>query len=305
MTVARSLLMALLRHLPALLLVTTVLHQIAWALAWDRFALSHRVVVLGALAMAADCWRRYGGARTVVAVSGTLVLTWAVELAGVHTGLPFGKYRYSESVTYQRCPHISSCSDLDVATHTVPAVSGIPFIVPIAWFMMAYAAGRLGRHISSRPLSRWLWAVGALAAWDLILDPQFLLDPYLSGDGWWVWQQPNPHLPGIPGIPLTNYAGWLVAAAVIQGFLATTLRPPRFARTRLTAEGRTWEVPTVFYVWTWLGGIFLGLRELDSPAVAGAVGVAMGIPVLALIVASRRRPHNSTAAFTHTTRWRT
>lgn len=274
----------LLRHSPWALLALTVLHQIQWALAWDRVALSHRVVLLGALTMAADCWRRYGPARTLVAAAGTLLLTWSVELLGVSTGVPFGEYRYSTSVSYRLCaPGTDLCSDAMSATHTVPMVAGITAIVPAAWFMMAYATWRLGQRLGRNPRTAWAWSTCSLAAWDLILDPQFLLDPQLDGAGWWVWAHAEPHLPGIPGIPLTNYAGWLLTAAVVHIFLAFALGGDRRPTLDDERAPSRLEVATVFYVWTWFGGMFIGWRYLDSPAVAAWAGLAMGIPAGAYV----------------------
>ena len=37
--------------------------------------------------------------------------------------------------------------------------------------------------------------------WDLFLDPQMV------AAGHWTWLDPDPALPGVPGVPLTNYAG--------------------------------------------------------------------------------------------------
>ena len=267
-TSPRPAISALLRHLPAVLLLITVLQQVTWALAWDRFDVSHRVVVLGAAAMMADAWRRQALPRSVIAAAGTVTLTWLIEVIGVRTGVPFGRYHYSDAVTYQRCPTGSLCSDTESVTHSVPALLGVPVIVPLAWLMMAYAAHRVGRHISSRPIAQWLWSSGALAAWDLILDPQFLLDPHLRGNGWWVWTNPSPHLPGIPGIPLSNFAGWLVAAAAVQALLAFALRPSGHSRNGHARTQRLWEVPVVFYAWTCVGAVFLGITELAAPAAA-------------------------------------
>ncbi len=273
---------------PVLLLLATVGHQISWALAWDRFGISQRVVLLGALTMLASAWQRHGIARAATAMVGTVTLTWLIELIGVGTGWPFGRYAYSESVTYERCPSPELCSDLESVTHHIPALLGVPVIVPLAWFMMAYATNRLAWLISERRLVRWLWASASLCAWDLILDPQFLLDPQLRGHGWWVWFHPSPALPGIPSIPLSNYAGWLIAAAAVHAFLDFTLPGSMRRSTTAARTSRRWDVPTLFYVWTWFGGIFLGLRELQSPAVALWAGTTMAIPIVAAVRSARR-----------------
>ena len=54
-------------------------------------------------------------------------------------------------------------------------------------------------------------AVAAMvfAAWDVVLDPQ------LVQAGYWTWAHPQPGLPGIDTVPLTNLAGWLLAGLVL------------------------------------------------------------------------------------------
>ena len=57
---------------------------------------------------------------------------------------------------------------------------------------------------------RWVAAPSArfgLAAWDVFLDPQMV------DDGHWRWADPTPGLPGVDGVPLTNFAGWLLVGA--------------------------------------------------------------------------------------------
>ena len=84
----------------------------------------------------------------------------------------------------------------------------MPVVVPLAWTMMAYPVLLAARRLTRR----WVVLVGAfgLAAWDVCLDPQMV------GDGHWTWADPTPALPGVPGIPLTNYAGWLLAGGLLM-----------------------------------------------------------------------------------------
>ena len=108
-------------------------------------------------------------------------------------GVPFGAYAYT--------------GDLGAE------VLGVPVVVPLAWTMMAWPALVVGRTLARRPCrSRWS-AASALAAWDLFLDPQMV------DAGHWTWAHPDPGLPLVPGVPLTNYAGWLVVSVVMVGVL--------------------------------------------------------------------------------------
>jgi lycopene beta-cyclase len=55
----------------------------------------------------------------------------------------------------------------------------------------------------------------AITAWDLFLDPQMV------NWGFWEWELDGAYF----GIPLSNYAGWLLTGAVVT----LMVRPWRFA----------------------------------------------------------------------------
>ncbi|HVL02956.1 MAG TPA: carotenoid biosynthesis protein, partial [Acidimicrobiales bacterium] len=134
-------------------------------------------------ALAADVWppRRVAVAAGVVVV-GTLALEWV----GHSTGWPFGAYDYTDALA--------------------PQIAGVPVIVPLAWLAMAIPAREVAARVVGPGWARV--AVGALAltAWDLMLDPQMV------EAGYWVWEAEGPWR----GIPLSNYAGWLVSSLVVM-----------------------------------------------------------------------------------------
>ena len=57
----------------------------------------------------------------------------------------------------------------------------------------------------------------ALTAWDLFLDPQMI------AEGYWRWARRG----GYRGIPLSNYAGWLVTGVGVMAVLEAVLPPGR------------------------------------------------------------------------------
>ncbi|MDQ7028941.1 MAG: carotenoid biosynthesis protein [Ardenticatenia bacterium] len=165
-------------------------------LAFFAFSLTHAGLTLG--------WP-----RAVLFLAVTLLISSVLEGVGVATGLVYGAYAYTDRLG--------------------PKVLGlVPIYVPLAWFMMGYAAYALvARAAAALGLSPgwradvWVALVGALAmtAWDLTMDPLMV-----SG-GHWVWHTPGDYF----GIPPSNYAGWMVTTFTIYLTylrLATRIRAP-------------------------------------------------------------------------------
>lgn len=216
------------------------------------------------------------GARTALAVlvvAGGLGLL--AETVGVRTGVPFGEYAYADSLGAKAL--------------------GVPVVVPLAWTMMAWPCLLLGRRLAGglpgRAARRVATAAAGgltLAAWDLYLDPQMV------AAGHWTWRFPEPALPGVPGVPLTNYAGWVLVALVMVSALDAVVprSAPRGGGTGPGADARADLVPAALLAWTWLGSGLANLAFFDRPAVAAYGLVAMGVctaPYLARVVREVRR----------------
>ena len=172
-----------------------------------RRALSS-IVVGGMFATsAANAVKRWGPQRAGSAAAATAVATGVVERVGTLTGLPFGRYAYTDALQ--------------------PQIAHVPVIVPLAWFGMGLpsreaAHTALGRH--STPARRVALGSVAMTAWDLFLDPQMV------GEGYWAWVKRGAYR----GIPLSNFVGWFLTGlgimAIFEKFLrsdVTTLGPQR------------------------------------------------------------------------------
>ncbi len=141
---------------------------------------------------------RWGRFPALTAAAAVAAGTAVVEHVGPRTGKPFGRYHYTEALQ--------------------PQISGVPAIVPAAWFAMAVPArevahGALGAR--STRLRRILLGSAALTAWDLFLDPQ------MTTEGYWEWDQPGRYR----GIPFTNYLGWFVTAMAVMAVLELLMPP--------------------------------------------------------------------------------
>lgn len=235
----------LLMSVPWLFAIVTVLGQIWWVLADadGRRLLTVATVLTFFLASSTHALLTRGVAWTLGYLAVTLVLGWAAEAVGTSTGLPFGDYAYSDALG--------------------PTVGGVPFVIPLAWAMMAYPCLLAARALTRSAVLTPLVGMWLLATWDLFLDPQMV------GEGYWTWASPEPALPGIPGIPAQNYLGWLLVALAIMALLDRLPRRPG-------PDG----VPALLLLWTYVGGIVANAVFLGRPWVAVWGGVAMGIAVL-------------------------
>ncbi len=157
-----------------------------------RRALSSVVVVAMAATTSANTAARWGVARAATAVGAVAAVTTLIERIGTATGVPFGRYEYTDALR--------------------PQVGGVPAIVPLAWFAMAVPA-RETAHAAlgprSTPVSRVVLGAAALTAWDLFLDPQMV------SEGYWTWARRGLYR----GIPLGNYVGWFATALGVMVIL--------------------------------------------------------------------------------------
>ena len=252
-----------------------VLVQIVYPLLPASAAASATVasVLVFCAASVGDAARVHGlrGAAVLLTVAGGGGLL--VEAVGVHTGLPFGTYAYT--------------GDLG------PTVLGVPLVVPLAWTMMAWPALVVGRTLAQRwPVAPVALVGGAaLAAWDLFLDPQMV------DAGYWTWAHPAPALPLVPGVPVTNYAGWLLVAVVMVGLLDGAL--PRTAVPHGTGPSGP---AAALYLWAYGSSVLAHVAFFDRPGAALVGGIGMGALALpfaravwsaaapSALAAVRRRP---------------
>lgn len=229
------------------LLGALVLAEIAYPLVRDRAVLVVATVLLGCAVSVAHAVTsrglRAGAALVAVTAGGGLL----VELLGVHTGVPFGRYAYGSALG--------------------PRLSGVPLVIPLAWTWMAWPAWLAAGVLTRRATARIALAGLGLAAWDLFLDPQ------LVAEGYWHWTDPHPALPGVPAVPLTNYLGWLVVATLMMAGLARG------------ASREAADAPMLaLYLWTYGSAVLAHAVFLHLPASALWGGLVMGAVAIPLAV---------------------
>ncbi len=194
-------------------------------------------VLVGALLL-----EHWGPARAVATAGGVVVLAWLVEFSGSRTGYPFGGYVYTERLR--------------------PQIGHVPIAVPLAWLMMlppSWAVSEAVLGTSSGP-AFVLLAAAAFTAWDLFLDPQMVTW------GFWRWERRG----GYFGVPISNYLGWFVVAAL----MTAVLQPPAMpVHALLVIYGVTWILQTIAQLVFW---------NLRGPGMIGAL--AMGAAVAAAVI---------------------
>lgn len=197
-------------------------------------------LVLFLAAGAADLgWRRTLGFGALV-----WPVAWLAEFSSTRIGIPFGLYHYT-GVTRGRELYIADA----------------PFMDSLSFTFLAYAALCLARAtLGRRRPSRWALALltGVLMmALDVVIDPLAV-----RGDRWFLGRIfYYPEGGAYFGVPLSNFAGWVVVGAAAVGmYLGLTGRP---------IGGRVWPGVALYYV---VLGFNLAVTAWIGEWALGAVG---------------------------------
>ncbi|MGI9116270.1 MAG: carotenoid biosynthesis protein [Gaiellales bacterium] len=226
------------------LFAVLVVTQLVYPQVPDRWVMPMTALTVGLFlgASLAAAWCR-SGPRYAGGLAG---LAFAVglgsEIVGVHTGIPFSTYAYTDALQ--------------------PQLAGVPIVIPLAWAMMAYPAWRIGQIVGTTPLTRALVAAGALTAWDVALDPQMV------GLGIWTW----PNGGAYHGIPLVNFLGWFAVGFALFGWWALVEGDRTHPGDDVVAD----VLGPALYVWTWIGETVAHALFFEGAGVAAASFLAMG-----------------------------
>ncbi|MCZ3387902.1 MAG: carotenoid biosynthesis protein [Actinomycetia bacterium] len=229
-----------------LLVVATIALQIVFPLVDkdQRATLAAFTVVVFFLASVthASAYHRWRGFFLVALV--VPAIGWVAERIGSTTGVPFGEYEYTDVLG--------------------PLWGGVPVVVPLAWAMMGYPA-----YVAASTLvTRARWMVPVLTAWSLMAW-DFFLDPMMVKLGAWRWTTTSPDLPGIPDIPMTNFAGWFGVGLVIGVVLLA-----------IPARRASPAQPATLYLWVYASSVLASAVFFDRSGSAVVGGIAMGLVAL-------------------------
>jgi uncharacterized membrane protein len=197
-------------------------------------------------------WYSLGGRPTLAFFALSAAISWAYEQAGIMTGLVFGAYHYTDYLGAR--------------------LGDVPVLIPLAWFMMIYPSYVIANLLIERRPIGTPGGMGRLArlaaasavvmtAWDLVVDP-ILSGPSVKA---WIWETGGPYF----GIPIQNYAGWMLTTFTV--YLAYRALERRWAGGGAGAVGRGEAV----------AGGASGREPAISPAAAALPVAAYGLMLIA------------------------
>jgi len=225
-------------------------------------------VLLGTACAVAFLGGTLGWRRAMAVAATACVLALGAELVGTSTGLPFGDYTYSGLLGYR--------------------IFGlVPFPIPLSWFYMLLGSLVIMARLTTgldHVRTRWKWALGAgllMVAWDISMDPAMVKT------GHWSWGTGEMFRDsGISavvafftadafyGMPLSNWFGWLLTAALIARAMLGII-PPARVRAKLAPS----TLPVALYLANGVMPVALCLR--DGSWWAATLGtVAMAVPAV-------------------------
>ncbi|WP_251328672.1 bisanhydrobacterioruberin hydratase [Haloplanus sp. HW8-1] len=188
--------------------------------------------------------------RAALGVVGLAGYAYTVEFVGLRTGVPYGDFHYA----------------IDLG----PTVAGVPIGLPVFFLPLVCNAYLLcllllGPRAGAARV-RLPAVVGTVVAMDLVLDPG------AAALGFWTYPGGGP----VYGVPLSNFAGWILSATVTvlvldavldRAALRSRLDACEFALDDLVSFVLLWGAINVYFG-NWgaaaVGGLFgLGLLYTD------------------------------------------
>lgn len=179
--------------------------------------------------------RYLGPRRATLSLLLISVFAYAVESLGVATGFPYGDFYYGDALG--------------------PRIAGlVPFLLPLSYVPLVI--GAVAAAWGSRQRLLHIILATLLLVW---MDA--VLDPGATSLGFWVWPESGLYY----GVPLSNFAGWILSGAAATALLLAT---GRWSESPTPALLDSAAIATSF--WTGVA-VFSGLA---APALFGIVLLA-------------------------------
>jgi len=183
--------------------------------------------------------------RAALGVAALAAYSYAIEIVGVTTGWPYGQFEYGVSLG--------------------PMLGGVPVALPVFFLPLVANAYLLCLlllgTLADRALPRLLSVIALVLAMDVVLDPGAV------ALGFWTYGGGVFY-----GVPLSNYAGWVLSATV-----AVIVFDATFDRTALGARLEACEFALddmVSFVLLW-GGVNAVYGNWLPVLVAAVIGAGL------------------------------
>lgn len=115
------------------------------------------------------------------------VVSGLIEIIGLRSGIPFGRYRYTNLLR--------------------PQIAGLPLQIMFEWTLVTIPTWAVLSHLNLGIVAFSLASGLVIMGWDLFYDHFFV------ALGFWQWQKQRRAL---AGIPCTNYLGWFLTGGVLS-----------------------------------------------------------------------------------------
>ncbi|MFD1634191.1 bisanhydrobacterioruberin hydratase [Haloplanus ruber] len=184
--------------------------------------------------------------RAAVGVTVLAGYAYAIEFAGLRTGWPYGEFHYA----------------IDLG----PTVAGVPIGLPVfflplvgnAYLLCSLLLGRRARAARIRLPA----VIGTVIAMDLVLDPGAV------ALGFWTY----PGGGAVYGVPLSNFAGWVLSATVTVLVLDVVLDRAALLERLDTCEFALDDLVSFVLLW---GAVNVYFGNWGAAAVAGLFALGL------------------------------
>ena len=150
--------------------------------------------ILIALPTLVAFWRFLDAGVATLSLIALSILGFTIETTGVVTGFPYGEFYYSNALG--------------------PKIAGtVPCTLPLSWVPLVIGAVAAGRpRKDSGRVWRPLWVLMTVV---LLVAIDGVLDPGAASLGFWTWPEGGVYY----GVPLSNYAGWLLSSTLASAMV--------------------------------------------------------------------------------------
>jgi putative membrane protein len=184
--------------------------------------------------------------KAAIGIAGLAGYAYAIEFVGLRTGWPYGEFHYA----------------IDLG----PTLAGVPIGLPV-FFLPLVCNGYLLCVLllgdrARRALVRLPAVIGTVVAMDLVLDPGAV------ALGFWAYPGSGP----VYGVPLSNFAGWVLSATVTVLVLDAVLDRAALLDRLETCEFALDDLVSFVLLWSTIN-LYFG--NWGAAAVGGLFGVGL------------------------------